>query len=226
MIQLRHLTRRFGPVTAVRDVSLDIAQAASVAILGPSGSGKTTLLRLIAGLEMPDEGEIRIGGRLASRPGWLLPPHQRGIGFVFQAPALWPHMTVAQNVLFGLQQVPRPHAQARLAEILEQTALSTLAARFPAQLSGGEARRVSLARALAPRPKYLLMDEPLTNLDLALKAELLSLVQHTARATGAALVYVTHDPDEAAQISGRILTLRDGRLATEPGGAGPSEVGA
>lgn len=213
MIVLNQVSKSYGAVKAVERISLKVPAHSSMAILGPSGSGKTTLLRLIAGLETPDEGEVSFWGEMVSRPGWVKPPHQRGIGFVFQTPALWPHMTVAQNILFGMNGVPRPQARGRLDEMITQLRLDGLAHRYPAQLSGGEARRVALARALAPRLRCLLLDEPLTNLDAELKGEILTAIKALVDETRPCLVYVTHDAGEAAFISDRILTL------TRPGSA-------
>ena len=149
----------------------------------------------------------------------MLAPHLRGIGLVFQSAALWPHMTVAGNIRFGLAGLPAAEARARLAEVVEQTALCGLEQRRPGELSGGEARRVALARALAPRPRYLLLDEPLTSLDSDLRGELLGLIRAVTRESGAGLIYVTHDREEAATVADRTLVLREGRL--EEMGAGP-----
>jgi iron(III) transport system ATP-binding protein len=212
MISLRQVSKSFGEVKAVDEMTLDIAEGNHVAILGPSGSGKTTLLRLIAGLEMPDSGEIYIDDMLASTPKWTLEPHRRKLGFVFQTPALWPHMTVAQNILFGLHNESRDKAKERLREMLDLVSLIGMERRYPHQLSGGEARRVSLARTLAPGPKYLLMDEPLINLDMELKDRLLSIIKEAVRTTSACLIYVTHDKDEAEQVARKILIIRNGHL--------------
>ena len=215
MIVVDQVTKSYGEVKAVDRVSFEIPATGSLIILGPSGSGKTTLLRLIAGLEIPDDGEIHINGALANKAGWALAPHERGLGFVFQTPALWPHMTVAQNILFGLYGIPKSEAHNRLYELLERTSLTGLERRYPHQISCGEARRVALARTLAPQPRCLLMDEPLTNVDLDLKEKLLAFIQETVRQTKACLVYVTHDADEAEQISEHLLLLRGGRLETQ-----------
>ena len=215
MIEVQHVTKRFGTVTALHDLSVTVPDRGALVVAGPSGCGKTTLLRLIAGLDLPDAGEVQMDGRVVSRPEWGLPPHQRGLGFVFQTAALWPHMTVAQNILFGVQHLRRPEATARLEEVLTQTSLGGLGRRYPHQLSGGQARRVALARALAPHPRYLLLDEPLTNLQVELKTELLALITQTAASIGAALVYVTHDPAEAAAISDRVLILPEALPAGE-----------
>jgi len=212
MIVVDQLTKSYRDVKAVDGVSFEAPRPGSLAILGPSGSGKTTLLRLIAGLEIPDAGEIHINGELVSQPGWAAAPYKRGLGLVFQTSALWPHMTVAQNILFGLHGRPKEEARGRLSELLEQTSLGGLERRYPHEISGGEARRVALARTLAPRPRCLLLDEPLTNVDPDLKRKLLSLIQEEVRQTEACLIYVTHDSSEAGQISGRVLLLKDGCL--------------
>lgn len=218
MIVVDKLTKFYGKVKALDDVTFSVSEGQSVIVFGPSGSGKTTLLRLIAGLETPDTGVISIAGRLASRPGWVLAPHKREIGFVFQEPALWPHMTVRQNILFGLNGFRREEAQKRLDELLDRIQCKGLGDRYPDEISGGEARRVSVARSLAPRPKYLLMDEPLIHLDTEVKARMLSLIQESASRTKATLVYVTHDAKEAEQVSGRVIEIVDGRLNLEGGG--------
>jgi iron(III) transport system ATP-binding protein len=212
MISLQRVSKSFGDVTAVDKVTLDITEGNHIAVLGPSGSGKTTLLRLIAGLEIPDSGEIYIDDMLASTPKWTLEPHRRKLGFVFQTPALWPHMTVAQNILFGLHDTGKDEATGRLREMLDMVSLTGLEHRYPHQLSGGEARRVSLARTLAPGPKYLLMDEPLINLDTELKDRLSSIIQEAVTATKACLIYITHDKGEAEQVAHNIITIRNGLL--------------
>jgi iron(III) transport system ATP-binding protein len=212
MILINHLTKYYGNVRGVEDITLEVRTPDPLVLLGPSGSGKSTLLRLIAGLEMPDAGEIHINGSLASRPDWTIPPHGRNLGFVFQTPALWPHMTVAGNITFGMNGLDREQMRCRLRELLEDFDLQGFEQRYPDELSGGEARRVAIARCLAPRPGYLLMDEPLTNLDRGLKRKALSRIARAARETGAFLVYVTHDPDEAQQLAPSALYLRSGRI--------------
>lgn len=215
MILVNNITKYYRSFKGIDRVSLEVPTHGSLVILGHSGSGKTTLLRLIAGLEIPDKGEIQIDGEIVSKPDWVLSPHLRNIGFVFQTPALWPHMTVMQNIFFGMQRMPKNEALHRLQELLTKTSLTKLANRYPNQISGGEARRVAIARALAPRPRYLLLDEPLINLDPSLKAEMLSLIQENARETKATLIYVTHDASEAVQISRHVLVLKEGRLDTQ-----------
>lgn len=212
MIQLREVTKYYNKVRALDRVSVEIPGASSLVVLGPSGSGKTTLLRLIAGLEAPDEGQVYLDGSLAGSRTWSLAPYKRGLGFVFQSPALWPHMTVAQNIAFGLWRWPKSRVLDRLKELLGQTGLTDLADRFPDQISGGEARRAALARALAGSPRRLLMDEPLTNLDCELKSRLIAYIKETVKQKRICLVYVTHDPVEADQISGRVLVIERGRI--------------
>ena len=161
----------------------------------------------------PDEGQIYINRALMSEPGGAAAPHQRGIGFAFQTTALWPHMTVAENILFGLHGLSKPAAAERLGELLSHINLEGFEDRYPAELSGGESRRVSLARTLAPGPKILLLDEPLTNVEPDLKKSLLDLVVGTVAQEGTTLLYVTHDQEEAAQVAGDNLTeMKAGRL--------------
>jgi iron(III) transport system ATP-binding protein len=214
MIRITNLSRRFGTTDVLTGISLEIPDGGSLAVTGPSGSGKTTLLRLIAGLDAPDRGQIWFDGTLASDAGWAMPPNRRSIGFVFQAPALWPHMTVAGNILFAMSRLPREERQEHLAVLLEKAGISSIASRYPHQISGGEARRVSILRALGPRPRYLLMDEPLINLDPDLKSDLLNMIRDIVASGGVTLVYVTHDPDEVKQFDIPHVQLRNGRLET------------
>lgn len=214
-ITVASVSKRYGRFQALSEVGLTVSAGEAVVIHGPSGSGKSTLLRLIAGLELPDRGEVYLDGELASRPGWALEPHRRGIGFVFQSPALWPHLTVAQNVLFGLKRWRRADAHDRVDELLAAVELSELAQRYPDELSGGEARRVALIRSLAPRPRLLLLDEPLTNLDPELKERLLAFVKQAVSASASTLLYVSHDPAEARAISPRAIELASGRLVRD-----------
>jgi spermidine/putrescine transport system ATP-binding protein len=197
-------------VTALDGVSVAVARGEFFTLLGPSGCGKTTLLRLLAGFETPDEGAIRIGGRDVTAD----PPHKRPVNTVFQSYALFPHLTVARNVSFGLEMrgTPRRDADARAREMLELVELSPMADRRPAQLSGGQQQRVALARALAPAPEVLLLDEPLSALDLKLRQAMrreLARIQHE---TGITFVFVTHDQEEALAMSDRIAVMRDGRI--------------
>jgi iron(III) transport system ATP-binding protein len=212
MISVVSLSKSFGNVRVLHDVSLSLAAGEAVGLVGPSGCGKTTLLRLIAGLELPDGGEIRVAGQLASSAGVSMPPHERGIGFAFQEPALWPHMTVAQNILFGVAGCSAAERQARLAQLLQATGLDGLGGRRPAQLSAGQARRVALARALAPQPRILLLDEPLTNVDAAAQDMLVALLSQWQREYGAAMIYVSHSLSEVQRLCPRVLVLDDGQL--------------
>lgn len=212
MLAINRLQKYYGNIKVLEELSLEADTHEPIIILGSSGTGKTTLLRLIAGLEEPDAGEIHLRGTLASRPGWMRQPHERGIGFVFQTAALWPHLNVAQNILFGLNGMKQDKARDRLAELMEQIELKGFEKRYPDELSGGEARRVALARCLAPKPNFLLMDEPVTNLNPELKEKMLGLIKTTADKTKALLVYVTHERLEAEQIGGKVFRLHSGKL--------------
>jgi iron(III) transport system ATP-binding protein len=212
VITLHNVTKSFGQVRAISDVSFSIARHASLALVGPSGSGKSTILRLIAGLEEPDAGSVEMDGQIVSRPGAVAPPHTRGIGMVFQRPALWPHLTVAHNIAFGLAHWQRRAAQQRLEEVLRLVELQGMESRHPHQLSGGEAQRVALARALAPRPRILLLDEPLSNLDPELYASMLDLIRQVQTQTGVTLIFVSHDPLAAAEVCEHAVVLQGGRV--------------
>lgn len=211
MITVRDLSKSYGDVRALDQVSFEAAPGETIAISGPSGSGKTTLLRLIAGLERPDHGLVELDGEPASTPANLLAPHRRGIGFVFQEPALWPHMTVAQNIAFPILDWPRTERRARVDEILSAMRLDNLAGRHPSAISGGEARRVALGRALSSKPPRLLLDEPIVNLEPQLRAHSLDEVLQAAAELGSTVLMVTHDPIEAERFS-RIVRLDQGRI--------------
>ena len=212
MIELSSLSKAYGTFCAVDGISVTLPRGSTTVIQGPSGSGKSTLLRLIAGLERPSEGEIRIDGELVSTPSWVRPPGERNVGLVFQETALWPHLTLARNVAFGLLGRPKDEVARRVQEILEAMELSALKARYPSQLSGGEARRVAIARTLVVNPAYLLLDEPLTHLQLELKLRLLRGIRKQAEVRGVTLVYVSHDIEEARRLGGRKLRMTGGRL--------------
>jgi ABC-type sulfate/molybdate transport systems ATPase subunit len=212
MIEIRDLVKCFGQVRAVDRVTLQVNGGEAVVVQGPSGGGKTTLLRLLAGLELPDAGEILLDDLVVSSASKAVAPHARGIGMVFQRSALWPHMTVAQNIAFAMNAASAHETGHRLRELLAQVKLEDLAGRFPSQLSGGEARRVALARAIAARPRRLLLDEPLINLDPDLKRHLLQLIRAYAEEVGATLVYVTHSQHEAEQVGGRVIRMERGRI--------------
>ncbi len=209
-ITLRGLTKRFGAVEAVSALDLEIREGELVTLLGPSGCGKTTTLRLIAGLEMPDAGEVWFGDRPVTR----LPPERRNVGIVFQSYALFPHMTVWQNVAFGLEMRHESSRviRDRVGAILERVQLRGLEHRYPHQLSGGQQQRVALARALVMSPAVLLLDEPLANLDAKLREDMRFYIRQLQRDVQITTVYVTHDQAEAMVLADRIAVMRDGRL--------------
>jgi iron(III) transport system ATP-binding protein len=209
-IRIQNLTKRFGSVVALDRINLEIAPGELFFLLGPSGCGKTTLLRSLAGFYIPDEGRIFFGDEDVTR----LAPHKRNTGMMFQSYALWPHMTVAQNVAFGLEErkVPRPEISRRVGEALESVHMAGYAERRPNQLSGGQQQRVALARALVIRPRCLLLDEPLSNLDARLRLEMRAEIRRVCREFKLTTVYVTHDQKEALSISDRIAILDGGRV--------------
>jgi ABC-type Fe3+/spermidine/putrescine transport system ATPase subunit len=209
-VRLEHVAKRFGDTSVVRDVSLEIAQGELLALLGPSGSGKTTLLRLIAGFESVDGGRIFLDGDdVTSRPAL-----ERRCGMVFQHYALFPHMTVGENVRYGLaaESLPRPMRDARVAEVLAMVDLSGFEERAVTALSGGQQQRVALARALAPRPRVLLLDEPLSNLDPSLRERTRRELRAIVERAGTTTVLVTHEQEEAFDLADRIAVLHRGRL--------------
>ena len=209
------VAKRFGSHQAVDGVSLEVGVGDAVVILGQSGCGKTTLLRLIAGLEVPDKGEIFLNGTNVAGPGRsIVPPHQRGIGFVFQDLALWPHLTVWKNLEFVLGSVkaPRGERQARIHQALTLVRIESLSARYPHELSGGEQQRVALARALVGQPRLLLLDEPLSSLDPELRTALRSELSRLQRDLRVTMVYVTHDADDAAALADCVAEMRAGRI--------------
>jgi iron(III) transport system ATP-binding protein len=213
-ISIERVSKRYGPVVAVRDLSLEVHDREFVTLLGPSGCGKTTLLRLIAGFLAPDRGSIRVDGLTLSSPDAVVPPERRGMGMVFQNYAIWPHKTVYENVAFGLEvrRVRRAEARERVARVLELVNLAGLEQRFPGELSGGQQQRVALARSLVVEPKILLLDEPLSNLDAKLRERMRWELKDLQRRTGITFVYVTHDQAEAMALSDRIAVLHAGAL--------------
>ncbi len=211
---LAGVTRRFGPVTAVEAFSLALAPGEFVSLLGPSGCGKTTTLRMIAGFLDPTEGTIAMDGQVISSPGSSLPPEKRGMSMIFQSYAIWPNMTVAQNVGFGLEvrRVPRAEARARVERILDVVHMKHLAERYPQELSGGQQQRVALARAIVVQPAVLLLDEPLSNLDANLREEMRYEIRRLHDEFRITTVYVTHDQAEAMVTSDRIAVMHQGRV--------------
>src|SRR4030095_8645243 len=209
-ILVGNATRRFGDFTALDDVSVEIPSGSLTALLGPSGSGKSTLLRVIAGLERPDGASVETDGRDATD----LPPQRRGVGFVFQHYAAFKHMTVRENVAFGLKAARRPKAEirARVDELLELVQLPGLADRYPAQLSGGQRQRMALARSLAVQPSVLLLDEPFGALDARVRQELRAWLRHLHDEVHVTTVFVTHDQEEAMEVADRIVVMNHGRI--------------
>lgn len=210
MIALTDVTKRFGDFVAIDNVSLAVQDGSLTALLGPSGSGKSSLLRVIAGLETPDAGTVEISGRDATR----VPPQKRGIGFVFQHYAAFKHMTVRDNVAFGLKVRRRPKAEiaAKTDELLQIVGLDGYQARYPAQLSGGQRQRMALARALAVEPEVLLLDEPFGALDANVRAELREWLRRLHDEVHVTTVLVTHDQEEAMEVADRIVVLNHGRI--------------
>ena len=215
LLELARIGKRFGAdrPAAVDGLTLTLEAGRILVLLGPSGCGKTTTLRLIAGFEEPDEGHIAIGGRVVAQAGSRgVPPEERGVGVVFQDYALFPHLTVEENVAFGLARRPRTARGAQVARILDLIGLGELARRYPHELSGGQQQRVATARALAPEPALLLLDEPFSNLDADLRAQMRDEVEKTLRATKTTAIFVTHDQEEAFTIADEVGVLNAGRL--------------
>jgi sulfate transport system ATP-binding protein len=209
-IEISHITRRFGPHTVLNDVSLAVRPGELLALLGPSGSGKTTLLRLIAGLDQPDEGTIRIDrdDALGAKP------KERGVGFVFQHYALFRHMTVFENIAFALRirKAPKAEVTARVTALLKLIQLDSLAGRYPAQLSGGQRQRVALARALASQPRVLLLDEPFGALDAVVRRDLRRWLRQLHEEMNITTLFVTHDQEEAFDLADRVVIMNSGKI--------------
>jgi ABC-type Fe3+/spermidine/putrescine transport system ATPase subunit len=214
-ITLTDITKRFGSHMALDGVSLDVPPGTAAVVLGPSGCGKTTMLRIIAGLEVPDSGQVALDGATVSAAGRVdVQPHQRKLGFVFQDLALWPHLTVRQHLEFvlGSMAVSRLERDRRAHDALALVRIEGLAGRFPHQLSGGEQQRVALARAIVREPRVLLLDEPLSSLDAELRADLRSELARLQRALSLTTVYVTHDREDAAALADCVIEMRAGRI--------------
>ena len=216
-LQISHITKRYGTgPAAVQDVSLSIADGDFMCLLGPSGCGKTTMLRMLAGLEHLTEGTIVLGDRTVDDPstGIFVAPEKRRLGLVFQSYALWPHMTVQQNIAFGLrvQRVGHDDIRRRVGDVMDKLGIARYADRYPSQLSGGQQQRVALARMLVVEPDVLLLDEPLSNLDAALRLEMRAELRRLHREFGTTIVFVTHDQWEAMTLATTIAVLKDGQL--------------
>jgi len=214
IVSIRALTKQFAEAAAVDALHLEIADGEFVALLGPSGCGKTTTLRLLAGFLQPDGGEIRVDGEVISSAARVVPPERRNMSMIFQSYAVWPHMTVAQNVAYGLKfkQLAKQEVAAKLSKVLGVVRLAELQDRYPAELSGGQQQRVALARALVVEPSILLMDEPLSNLDANLREEMRFEIRRLHEEFRITTVYVTHDQAEAMATADRIAVLNRGRL--------------
>ncbi len=213
-LTLNGLTKAYGKLTVVDRVDLTLEEGEFVSLLGPSGCGKTTTLRMIAGFVDPTGGSIAVDGNVLSAPGAVVPPERRGMSMIFQSYAIWPHMTVAENVAFGLQlrKLPREEVKRRVEQILDVVQLGKLAHRYPAEISGGQQQRVALARAIVVKPSVLLLDEPLSNLDANLREEMRFEIRRLHDEFRITTVYVTHDQAEAMATSDRIAVMNAGRI--------------
>lgn len=211
-LRLSDIRHAFGTHEVLRGVSLEVAPGEILCLLGPSGDGKTTLLRLVAGLEPVQHGRIELDGRPLAEPGRQVPPEGRGVGFVFQDYALFPHLTVGDNVGFGLRRMGRAERLRRVAEALDRVGLGAMAGAWPHQLSGGQQQRVALARALAPRPAVLLLDEAFASLDARLREQVRDDTLHVLQQAGIPALIVTHDAEEAMFMADRIALMRRGRV--------------
>ena len=218
LLSIRNVSKQLGAHRAVDGISLDVMGGEAVAVLGPSGCGKTTLLRLIAGLEIPDTGEIWLNGTQAARArGNLLASNERRIGFVFQDLALWPHLTVARQLDFvlGSTKISRAERSSRIRDALTLVRIDSLASRYPHELSGGEQQRVALARALVASPPLLLLDEPFSSLDRELRVDLRRELVSLQQQLGLTMVYVTHDSEDASALAERTILMRAGTIERE-----------
>ncbi|ESS06315.1 MAG: ABC-type spermidine/putrescine transport system, ATPase component [uncultured archaeon A07HB70] len=212
VLELDDVSKSFGDEAVIDDLSLSVREGEILTLLGPSGCGKTTTLRLVAGLDRPDAGTVRLHGETVSGPESHVPPEDRGVGVVFQEFALFPHLTAAENVGFGLQDRPEAEREARVAELLDLVGLADRGDAHPDELSGGQQQRVALARAIAPEPAVVLLDEPFSNLDVDLRVEMREEVRRILKTAGVTAVSVTHDQEEALSISDRVAVVNDGRI--------------
>lgn len=214
-LTLSGIGRQFGTVRALDHISLDVQPGEIICLVGHSGCGKTSLLRIIAGIDAPDEGQLTMGVRTLVGPSIFVEPEKRNIGVVFQDYALFPHLTVRENVMFGLRKLRKDKALARVNELLDLVGLSAMAERYPHMLSGGEQQRVALIRALAPKPDLLLMDEPFSNLDRGLRARVRRETMALLRALGTPVIIVTHEAEEALSTGDRVVLMRSGEIVQQ-----------
>uniref|UniRef100_UPI003565A1FB ABC transporter ATP-binding protein n=1 Tax=Salinigranum sp. TaxID=1966351 RepID=UPI003565A1FB len=212
VLQLENLSKRYGSEPVIEGLSLSVTEGEILTLLGPSGCGKTTTLRLIAGLDRPDSGAIRLNGDPVSGEGSFVAPEERGVGVVFQEFALFPHLTAAENVAFGLQDLSQAETDRRVSDLLDLVGLEAQADSYPDELSGGQQQRVALARSLAPEPEILLLDEPFSNLDVDLRVAMREEVRDIIKEAGVTAISVTHDQEEAMSISDRVAVVNDGRI--------------
>jgi iron(III) transport system ATP-binding protein len=212
VLELDGLTQEYGAETAVKDLTLSVRDGELLTLLGPSGCGKTTTLRMIAGLEQPTRGTLTIDGETVASETGCVSPEDRDVGLVFQNFALFPHLSVAENIAFGIDDWDADDRAARVDELLELVGLTDHREKMPAQLSGGQQQRVALARSLAPEPDVLLLDEPFSNLDVRLRVEMRQEVREILKTTGVTAVSVTHDQEEALSISDRVAIMNDGEI--------------
>lgn len=221
ILECQQISKSYGPFQAVKGLNLSLEQGLIYALLGPSGCGKTTTIRLIAGLEIPQEGKIFLRGQLANRPQINIPPEERGIGMVFQNLALWPHMTVEKNLTFGLYRLSRKERMMKAKERLATMGLTHRLKAYPHELSEGERQRVALGRALIQKPDFLLLDEPFANLDRPLKEVLLREIVEIGRREGVTILFVTHEQYEALTIADKILIMNEGKIIQD---GSPEEI--
>jgi iron(III) transport system ATP-binding protein len=214
MIQIDNVSKSYGPIQAVDNVTMSLAPNEVVVVLGPSGCGKTSLLRLIAGFERPDAGRIKIGEQMVSSKQQMVAPNRRHLNMVFQDLGLWPHLTVFNNIAFGLKTkgITRQQIVTITEDILQQVSLPRHKQRFPQQLSGGEKQRLAIGRAIATTPDYLLLDEPFNNLDIILKQEMIDLLLVLKKKMGMGILYVTHHLDEVLSLADRVIAMHHGKL--------------
>ncbi|RQG92547.1 ABC transporter ATP-binding protein [Natrarchaeobius chitinivorans] len=212
VLELEGIAKRFGSEAVISSLSLAVRDGEILTLLGPSGCGKTTTLRLIAGLERPNAGRIRLEDDPVAGNGRFVPPEERGVGVVFQEFALFPHLSARENVAFGLQEWTAEERDARVTELLELVGLEDYGEHYPEELSGGQQQRIALARSLAPEPEMLLLDEPFSNLDVDLRVEMREEVRRIIKEAGVTAVSVTHDQEEALSISDRVAVMHDGDI--------------